>query len=278
MALSVLINNTDQAMLDTHGFVKVPLLNPAEVEELKQVYEQYFQAETIEHFTSTNLYKDTEWRKGVAAKIDSIITAGLTRVFQNVKFWLPAFLIKPTGENTEFQIHQDWTFVDEEKYCSGNIWIPLSDTDSGNGTLHFLPGSHYHNIKTLRAHRAPYIFKGHEEVVKQMCRPVAAKAGEAIIFYHSTIHYSTPNLSDKPRIAVVSAFNSADTSLKFHYLTDENVIEEYSMPDNFVFNFESPEAVNKKPGNGQLVGTQQYQPHTYTESELKAILTAQLSG
>lgn len=263
-------------MLNAQGFVKVSLLTPTEVEELQQVYQQYFQGENIAHFTSTNLYKDTEWRKGVATQIDRIITTGLKRVFQNVKFWLPAFLIKPTGENTEFEIHQDWTFVDEERYCSGNIWIPLSDTDAGNGTLHFLPGSHYHYVKTLRAHRAPYIFKGHEELAKQMCVPVNAKAGEAIIFYHSTIHYSTPNLSDKQRVAVVSAFNSADTGLKFHYLTDENVIEEYSMPDNFVFNFESPDAVNKKPQNGQLVNSAAYTPKLYTESELKQLLTARL--
>jgi Phytanoyl-CoA dioxygenase (PhyH) len=257
-----------QGKLDELGFVKFKLLSAVDLIELEKIYARFLGNENLQYFTSTNIFKDVQWREEISKQISAVIFDKLSDCFQNVKLWNPAFLIKPAGENTEFKMHQDWTFVNEDKFVSGNIWMPLTDTDELNGTLYFIPRSHYRFINTKRYQGVPYFFDGNEKLLKEFCIPITVKAGEAVVFYHSIIHYTPPNLSQQPRAVVASAFNSAKTGLSFFLRTGENFVEEYSMPDNYVFYYENTQAINSPPKMGQLVRRFNYNKTTLSENEL----------
>ena len=203
----------------------------------------------------------------------AVIERKLQAVFFETKFWYPAFLIKPSGENTEFELHQDWTFVDEEKYYSGNVWIPLCETEFENGTLCIIPRAHYKNIKTLRSRTVLEIFKGREELLKKFCVPVNLKKGQAVIFQHSVPHYTPSNTSQKMRIAVACGFNSLHAPLLNYCKTENGSIEIYSMPDNFVFDYDNVEQTALTP-NGKLIGHCPYKSDDYlTDEELVSLFS-----
>lgn len=241
-----------QRDFEQNGYVVIPLFTTEVVNRLIAIYNKHIDNNNVTSFTSTNLLSNKTIRLEIADEIAQIIKPALELYFTNTTFWHPAFLIKPFGENTEFKLHQDWTFVDEDLYISGNIWIPLSDTDFNNGTICVIPGTHYASVKTLRSHTIHEVFRGKEEILKDLCIPIPLKSGEAIIFQHSLVHYSPKNISNEHRIAVSCGFNTTGAEIITHYRNGDN-IEVYSMPQNFVFEYDDFNQLNKTPQNGTLI-------------------------
>jgi ectoine hydroxylase-related dioxygenase (phytanoyl-CoA dioxygenase family) len=110
-------------------------------------------------------------------------------------------MVKEPGREGDFPVHQDWTYVDEEKYSSYAFWIPLNDVDESNGALHIVKGSHrFHN-----ALRGPYVhepFASLSEVIKdKYSEVVRLRAGEALVWDHRLIHFSKSNITPSTRLA-----------------------------------------------------------------------------
>jgi len=266
-------NNSDlQKNLDEKGYVVFDLLGHDQVDRLQRIYEEHFTS-GVSGFTSTNLTHSKPWRKALAQRIFEVIETPLRDKMQHGKFWLPAFLIKPHGVDTEFKPHQDWTFVDETQYVSGNVWIPLCDTDSENGTLYFIEKSHHLFIPTFRVQAMPLFFEGNEAFLKAYCTPVPLKKGQAVFFYHSVIHYSPANVSDKERVAVSVGVNSEDADLKFYHRAPDGHIEEYLMPDNYVFEFEDIDSLSRRPEIGKLNRVLEYTQKIYSQAELEQLFS-----
>lgn len=261
MPAPIFNNSHLQNNFDANGYVVLDLLAPETVEQLKAIYANHTGLHHGTSFVSTNLLDEKTVRFEIAEAIKQVIQNPLSRFFVNTKFWAPALMIKPPGEATEFKLHQDWTFVDEEQFYSGNVWVPLSDTDVNNGTICVIPQSHYRFIKTLRAHTIHEIFRNRETVIKDLCIPVNLKAGQAIVFQHSAVHYSPPNLSDSNRVAVSCGFNSENATLITYHKTSDDKVEVYAVPDNFVFNYENLSQLGAAPQNGTLLRTESYKPH-----------------
>ena len=112
----ILKNNNQQLFFEENGYTVIDLLSHSEVTQLQAIFNAHLNSGSITSFTSTNIINSKEWRLKLADEINHVIGQRLAEVFLNTKFWSPAFLIKPVGDNTEFKLHQDWTFVDEEHY------------------------------------------------------------------------------------------------------------------------------------------------------------------
>lgn len=258
--------NKTQKHFDTFGFAKINLLNDEQIESLLNTYNKYFLNKELKHFTSTNFIPQKTERFSISNEILATIAPSINDNLSNIKLWNAAFLIKPVGNDTEFKLHQDWTFVDEENFYSGNIWMPLHDTNEKNGTLYLIPKSHYKQINTFRAQTIHELFFEKEEILKPYCVPLNIKKGEALIFQHSIIHYSSANRSNSNRIAVVCGFNSSKATLKTYFRINETEAEEYIMPDNFVFDFEDGQSLNNKP-NGTFIKKITIPHQTYINSQ-----------
>jgi hypothetical protein len=266
-------DTTLQIKFETSGFVIVNLLNEIDLISLSEIYHQYLGKHVFDHFTTSNVSLPSEIKYAIANSIDEIVWPKLANLMSDTTFWPGAFLIKPPGEESEFQAHQDWTFVDEEKFVSGNVWIPLTDVNIHNGCLSVIESSQYPNIKSIRSQTIPDFFHTNREIIKPFLKPIHLKAGQALIFNHSLIHHSYSNTSGINRIAVSKGFNSAEATLLHYLKTSDQTAELYEMPKDFVFSYDNLEDLKHKPINGKIIKTLSYHDKSYSDDEINEMLT-----
>lgn len=252
MRKNIFIQDEHQLEFDENGFLKLKIFDTEEIDDLWNIFNHHLSNQETPHFLSTNFLPQKEERIKIANKISTIINSKIHNTLTNIKLWYPAFLIKPTGEDTEFKLHQDWTFVDELQYYSGNFWFPLQDTDEDNGTLYVIPKTHFTCVNSIRAQTIHEIFWGKDAILKPYCTPLNVKKGEVVFFQHSTIHYSSANISNHKRVAINCGFNSKEATLKTFFRINETEANEYEMPDNFVFEYNDIASLNNLP-TGQFI-------------------------
>jgi hypothetical protein len=125
-----------------------------------------------------------------------------------------SYLCKPATSGLPALWHQDahpW----QERLggaAAVTIWIALDDTDSTNGCLRVVPGSHRLSARPLQKVASPPSMFGVQidpELVddtKAVDLPLAAGAGSA--HHPCLIHSSGPNLSTRPRRAVAIRYRT----------------------------------------------------------------------
>jgi ectoine hydroxylase-related dioxygenase (phytanoyl-CoA dioxygenase family) len=232
----ILRDPAQQATLDEKGFVKLVLGDGSIVDRLRECYARH---EARHVFTDGGFHHTThhtaDWEliDHVNTDIQDIMTPVLPGLFQNVEVLAANFMIKDPGLATEFVPHQDWTLMDESKFYSVNLWIPLQDVTSENGSLHFLPGSHRiaDNIRT--APDFPELFGNVMPLVYPHLESVPLRVGEAILFQCAVLHGSFSNVSKHPRTNAMVGLYSKGAYFSYHYNTtnaNPTVIERYDMP------------------------------------------------
>ena len=115
---------------------------------------------------------------------------------------------KPPRDGIETPWHQDEAYWDPALlYESLSIWIPLQDVTTANGCMHFLPGAHRLGVLEHQSIGGDTRVHGLE-----VCEPgldltgaVACPlpAGGATIHGNRMLHYTSPNVSDGPRRALI---------------------------------------------------------------------------
>ena len=68
--------------------------------------------------------------------------APLADLLDDHRLFNTSILVKWPGQDGAMGTHQDWTFVDEDRFRSVTVWCPLVDVEQRNGALELLPGSH----------------------------------------------------------------------------------------------------------------------------------------
>ncbi len=237
---AIFIDKELQSSFEKDGFVKIPLLNEEQVNELTTLFDdtygEHATVTTFHHTTTDTQNPDLIYR--VDTQIKSVFSSSLEKFLTDFKPLVGCFHIKEVGLKSETGIHQDPTFVDESKYCSANIWVALHDIDERNGNLFFIKGSN-HVVPALRVTpRSPNYFDDFQDILPALAVHVPLKKGEAVIFNNATIHGATKNLSDKVRLASTLLICSAPADWLLYY-QDENTpsgkIEEYKLDlDAFV--------------------------------------------
>lgn len=149
-----------------------------------------------------------------------------------------AFQIKPASSTSILNPHQDSPIIDETKYYATYVWIPLCDTNVKNGTLHVLPKSHlWGNFQ--RSLNVPWPFRDHIKTLWKHMIPIDTNVGDIICFDSALIHSSTPNLSDKLRLAFTTCLLPKNYELVEYFCdqnTPKNKIEMYYIDDYYYRN------------------------------------------
>ena len=150
MNRSVLFNNKQlNEQFELNGFVIIPLLNDQEVKLLNDAYHSNL-FNNPEGFYSTSFSSNEDTKSILSNTINKIIEPKAKDIFNPFKALGSCYLSKSPGEAGKMPLHQDWTVVDESKYDSLTIWIPLQDVNEHNGALEVIPGSHRFS-NTLRS-------------------------------------------------------------------------------------------------------------------------------
>lgn len=211
----VFSDSTLEDEFNRKGYVKVPFLSLAEIEELKTAFfntiAQSGGAKTTDDvdfatkeeitYDFTFIDRNPEYKKRVYDIITKAFQKRTSELLNDYRPIIANFIRKKEGGG-EVPMHQNWAFVDEEKYSSVSVWVPLVDSNEENGTLEMVDGSH----KKFGQYRGPMIpwelrhLK--EEIVSRHLTPMNVKAGEGVILDDSIVHYSNINKTPGLRLAI----------------------------------------------------------------------------
>lgn len=222
----------DQQLLKD-GFIVLPFLNQEEVKHFQDLYKKWHPEDPTTFFKS---YFDSrmEYKEEIEEEVKRLFENKMEGFFKNYNAFGGMFVVKPSTKEGHIPPHQDWTFVDEKKSWSINMWCALEDVNCEKGSIKVLKGSHQF-YETIRGVDTPDVYREHWELIEQHMESIPMKAGEAIFFFHGIVHGSDPNLKDKPRISLGLTLTPKNEDLYLHILEKEHRIKRYrTYPDFYI--------------------------------------------
>lgn len=270
MSVRIFKNTEHQQIFDRQGFIKIPFINEAEIEELNNLFDDLHPNLQDNGFFSGSYSSDFAYKKKASDHIVKVFSRAYEELFTNYTPFGGAFLYKTPGENSDLAAHQDWTIVDENTGVALNCWVPLCDISLTNGPIMILPGSQFSKHPVLRSPTIPFFFAGQEKIIMDELEPMLVKAGTAVILNQSVIHYSPPNKSDSVRKAITAGIKSTGSQMYFHYKhPHEDKLEVFKEDDDFLLRFDNfAEDIMQRPKLGESVGFKDYKLPAYTDEEL----------
>ncbi|MFZ1791214.1 MAG: phytanoyl-CoA dioxygenase family protein [Saprospiraceae bacterium] len=253
MGHQIFNNLHHDASFKQNGYVVLDLLSDNDVNQLIQAFAKVEQQHMFDYVASVVLH-DFEMRKSIHEHLTPVFDRSILPSLFNYKFIVGSFVAKkPSSSKGKFPLHQDPTFVDEEKNVGMSIWCPLVDVDENNGCLGVLPGSHYLSNHFRNAAMLPYP-EWVEILESNYMQYIPMKVGQVLFMNTRMIHGSPPNLSAKMRpVAAGVAIPKGEHLLCCHI--DENIDSQktnvYEVEDNFYLTY----IMQSLPNSGKLLKT-----------------------
>jgi hypothetical protein len=243
MQFGLLKDSNLNYLLENDGVIRVPFLTKDELLSIKDLYQKmhgnYDPPSMYDGIHMTIWHHDLAYKMEINTELKKKLGAASDRVFQDYRALSEQFIAKRKGSDTTFPIHQDWSIVDESKHRSLNLWIPLQDVDESNGAMWIVKGSH--KIKR-KIRGAGYLFPNYYPVLnnlKPLMTSFSMKGGEALIFFHNTLHGSPSNTSDQPRVATQISIIPKNAELQIYFQESEgNPLEVHHPADSFTFYYD----------------------------------------
>ena len=258
--------NLSQQLIQ-NGFVRTPVLNTQEILELKELYISLGPPDR--KGTHVTMFAPSyEYRCAVDKGIKKICAEKVVGLMKGYRALYANFMVKESGQEGDFPLHQDWTYVDEHIQNSIAVWIPLHDVDENNGALHMVKGSH----KFITQLRGPYVHEPFGHIANEIKRDYSLcadlAAGEALIWDHRLIHFSKPNMTSSPRLAVTIILVPEDARVIHCYAQPESNgkrIEKYIVDTDFYMQY----VISRKPEGVPLIEIVDQSARDFTIEEFK---------
>lgn len=252
-------NENLQKEFEENGFVIVDFYTKEEINYLLNLYRKLHPVDETGFFPST-FSKDKNYRKTADEEIRKIGNRRILNHLQDFKVVCGSYIVKSPGAGL-MDLHQDMTLVDESEYTGINIWCPLVDLSDENGQLMALKGSH-RIFPTYRGASVPTIYANVYDEAMHYSIPIKLKAGEAIIFDQSILHWSKPNNTNETRPVTNIYFTHKDAPFRICYYNKDlhpDKIEVFEQDDCFMTDFEQfGENIYDRPKIGKSLGLFDY--------------------
>lgn len=237
--LRVFKDEIHQNEFEKNGYIILPFYNKDEMEALKKLYYDLHPNNEAGFFPST-FSQDKNYRKTADEKIRAIGQRSIEHYCTDIRVVCGSFIVKNPSPESGMCVHQDMSLVDESIYTGINIWVPLVDLSVENGALFVLPGSH-RIFPTYRGSSIPDFFCNVMDEMIDYLHPVLIRAGEAVFFDQSIIHFSPPNYSLQERIVTNTYFTHKEAIFKTYYWdgdAEKNSVEAFLQDENFMTDFD----------------------------------------
>lgn len=269
--LKVFKDDEIQSQFERDGYVILPFYNREEIDRLTQLYHELHPTNEQGFFPST-FSSNKNYRLTADAKIRDACQRSAEKYLCDYKMVCGAYIVKNPSPDSGMCVHQDMSLLDESKYTGINIWATLTDLNVDNGTIFVLKGSH-RLFPTYRGSTIPEFFEEVSEEILDYLEPIIIKAGEAVFFDQSIIHYSPPNYSDKIRIVTNTYFTHKDAQYRTYYYNKEKHpghVEAFEQSDTFMTDFEQfGNNIHDRPKVGKSLGLLPYDFPMIDESFLE---------
>ncbi len=267
-----------QKELLEQGFTRAALLSPDEVAyllgELTKLRPDDNFAPQNPWFSYHCSFLDTNlsYKRESSNLLRQVFAPGISRLLVNYEILNCNFYVKPPGTG-RFVIHQNWPALQDMGDTTVTVWCPLQDTDETNGTLQFVPASHKITPDIAGPACGFYFDNLLDSLVEKYLQPLPVKAGDALIFDDSLIHWSEQNYSGKPRVAVQILCVPADATPVFFYLdpADTSRFEVFAVDSEF-FITQIKDDLLRRPNNARSLGFVPNPNRLLTEAEFAELL------
>lgn len=208
----------------------VPFLGAEAVKQLKGYFLDNH-PQGVNGFYATAHSPDTAFRQRMNDRIMQAFKEPIAKYFTGCRPLGGSFVVKSKENTSRLHPHQDWNIVDEDRYRSFNIWVPLVDLTEKNGAIRVMPRSHRW-VRNFRGPNIPDAFTNVQEDIWKKMKPLHMKAGEALIYDHRLFHASDPNTTDELRVAAVFGIIPEDAQM-FYYFGRDGKVEVYESSVEF---------------------------------------------
>ncbi|HEX9953616.1 MAG TPA: phytanoyl-CoA dioxygenase family protein [Allosphingosinicella sp.] len=195
-----------RALID-RGYCAAPLLDAGEIAHLREEVARLrpsgrFDTSPLASilYHASFLDPDLDYRRRALELIRDAMAPKLLQLLPEYRPIAGGLLVKAPGTG-EVGLHCDWTSSRDLADVNVAIWCPLVDVDDCNGALRVVTGSHK-LVANISAARLGGYWNDYEDELKGLSEPVPLKAGEALFYDVSLLHWSKTNRSEAPRPAV----------------------------------------------------------------------------
>lgn len=239
----LLINDDAENQFHRDGFITLDLLSSEKVKELLELISNLNQGHIKNSIEENSTYKlsffnnDLEFKKKVFNTLTEFFQPIVDEHLKDYKPLIINIFDKEPGKG-EVPIHQNWTFVDEDKYTSVSVWIPLVNVKRDNGTLEVVKGTHK-ILSKYRSPSLPWVFDELNDVLKKKyLDPFELKIGEAAIIDDGILHWSSENKTNIVRTAVQLIMIPSDAdAIHYHKVENEEDTRVYKVDPLFFMQF-----------------------------------------
>ena len=217
-------NEVAQKEFEENGFCVLKLDNLKLIEEIIIAKNNFFTCIDDGFFLShynNNKAKNQE----ISNKLIELSKVELSNHFIDFEPIVAHFILKKRNHHETFNLHQDWSYVDENIDLPIQVWIPLQETNKENGGLFILPESH----KNFNPRSAYFGINMHEatEIEKEKLLAINLKLGEFVCYHPGVFHGSFENKTKLDRNAVLIALSHKSADL-FYFEKPSNEFEQYN--------------------------------------------------
>lgn len=202
---------------------------------------QKFEGAVKEPFHTSHFSSDIDYKLQTQSAIIDTVFPKISPYLEKYKPIFGNFMIKKGGGHNFLQMHADWTYIDESLGRSVSVWIPFVDTNESNGCL----GVIEYSQKFMNSIRGPGIqqntFERDKLWIRKYGKLLPMRAGDAIVYDHGLLHFSTQNNTEKVRPALNLSLIPENIDC-IHYCKPEgaDVIEKYNVSDpSFFMHYEN---------------------------------------
>lgn len=227
-----------QAHFAEHAYCIVPLFSSSEVAQLEKIYHQNrINEQAAVEITIKN--PNPELNRKIRDLMAAIAMPRINQYLDNYRMLHAGFIAKIPGKPSAIKLHQDSTFVDESQYSALNVWCPLTDVNEKNGALWIINHSNKFYSGLRGQPFKEFDFNGiGDEVIAKYGKMIPLKAGEAIIYDTALLHYSKPNITQNARLVCnVVVVPSEAPAFYYHFNSNERVLEQYEISDDFLLSY-----------------------------------------
>lgn len=221
------------------GYAIVPLLSAEQITALREIYTREHSIDAATGGMFYSLYSsDFEYRLRIHQEIADILRPTLEAHFQDYKNIVNSFVVKASGKQSEFYVHQDTTALDEFKYSPLSLWIPLQEIDAENGAMTVIEKTHWF-FSPHRGVSFAFPFQSIVSTVRKYLKPIYMQPGEVLVFDPRVIHNSMENKSGKDRIAIICGVFDKDAQFTTCYkeALADSPIELYRHEDDYTLRY-----------------------------------------
>lgn len=236
----ILKDSKKNAELVKNGFITLPAIEKDGLAYFKELYKKWH-PEPPTAFYKSYFSNNQQYKVEVENAIIEHCKEGIANHFCEDAYSLfgAMFVVKPPNDLGQIPPHQDWSFVDETKHWSLNMWLPLQDVGERNGTLRFIKGSHLFR-KTIRGANTPEWYDNLYPIIEENLIDVPVNAGEAIFFFHGSIHTSHYNYMAEERVCLGLSMVQKNVPIYFHLLKENEIYaDKYLVNTDFYMEYAS---------------------------------------